>query len=205
MLIVFGILFALFLLIKFGDYKSRMELKAARDAFWKKEQEANNTRKVDISNLDYLQIPFDNLPFIKTDNETLNSLQNKVKALENEPILNLTGQSNTDLKLQYGTANITFLTKCDSNFETLIKALYSWGKELYSQSYINEAIQVLEYGTSIKTDIGKHYLLLGEIYHARQEYEKIDSLISMVEELQFGTKESVLSTLKEYKMSYFLD
>ena len=33
-----------------------------------------------------------------------------------QPILNLSGKTNTDLKMEYGPANLPFLTECDNNF-----------------------------------------------------------------------------------------
>lgn len=205
MLIVLGILLTIYLIIKLADQKSQQELKAKMDAFWQREQQSNAIRKVDISGLDYLHIPYDKLPFMDVDKTNLIRLQNSMKSLEDKPILNLTGLSNTDLKLQYGTANINFLSRCDSNFTTLIKILYDWGLELYQQEYAEQALQVLEYGVSIKTDISKHYLLLGEIYHDLAEYDKIDELIYAVSDLDFSKKVSTLKALKELKMTYYVD
>lgn len=205
MLIVLGILFTLFLIIKFADHKSRMEQKAKNDAFWQREQQANSTRKVDISGLDYLHLPYEDLPFIDTKEERLISIQNTLRSFHDKPILNLSGFSNTDLKLLYGTANITFLSRCDNNFTALEKTLYEWGDELYKLGYINEARQVLEYGVSIKTDISKHYLLLGKLYQSTKEYGKIDELIHAVSDLNSSTKESALTALKELRMSYYVD
>lgn len=205
MLIILGILLTFFLIIKFADRKSQMELKAKNDAFWQREQQANATRKVDISGLDYLHIPYEELPFMDTKEERLLRFQNTLKSLENKSILKLSDYTNTDLKLLYGTANINFLSQCDTNFMTLIKTLYEWGLELYNQGYTAEACQVLEYGVSIKTDMGKHYLLLGEVYKSLKEYDKIDNLIHSLSELNFSTKESTLSALKELKMSYYVD
>lgn len=205
MLVVLGTLLTIYLMIKFANHKSHMELKAKNDAFWQREQESNTIRKVDISNLEYLHIPYDNLPFMEINETTLNRIQNTLKSLEDKPILNLTGLSNTDLKIQYGTANINFLSKCDSNFTTLIRTLYEWGVELYQQEYAEQARQVLEYGVSIKTDISKHYLLLGEIYQHLAEYDKIDELIHLVSDLVFQAKESTLKALKELKMSYYVE
>lgn len=205
MLIVLGLLLTIYLIIKFADQKTQKELKAKKDAFWQREQQSNATRKVDISGLDYLHIPYDKLPFMDVNQTNLIQLQNSMKSLEDKPILNLTGLSNTDLKLQYGTANINFLSRCDSNFTTLVKILYDWSLELYRLKYAEQACQVLEYGVSIKTDISKHYLLLGEIYHTMKEYDKIDELIYAVSKMDFSKKESTLNALKELKMSYYVD
>jgi hypothetical protein len=205
MLIIIGILLTLFLIIKFADRKSQMEVKSKNNEFWKREQQANATRNADISGLDYLHIPYENLPLMDTKDDNLLRLQKNILSLEDSFILNLIGLTNTDLKLLYGTANINFLSTCDSNFITLIKTLYEWGAELYNQGYVTEACQVLEYGISIKTDIAKHYILLGKIYQSLKAYEKIDDLILILSELNSSTKQSALSALNELKMSYYVD
>lgn len=204
MLIIIGILFTIFIIIKFNDHKFQAEIKSQKDAFWKREQEANATRKKDIGNLDYIHIPYDMLPFADTTNEILNQSQKTLKSLEAKPIVNLTGYTNTDLKLLYGTAHINYLMGCDSNYLTLIKTVYKWGFDLHQLGYHAQALTVLEYGVTIKTDIKKHYLLLGELYKSLKEYDKIDELIRSVEELNITSKDSTINALKELKMSYYL-
>ena len=69
--------------------------------FWKRENDANSTRKQDITNLDYIQIPVDTFPIGAYPNEGYEETEQQLLALSEQKILNLTGISNTDLKLQY--------------------------------------------------------------------------------------------------------
>ena len=78
----------------------------SNEDFFKRESEANQSRKRDISNLNYIKIP-DNLPFIKTDISEISNAEQNIMNLKDEKILNLTGKTNTDLKLEYGVANLS--------------------------------------------------------------------------------------------------
>lgn len=171
-----------------------------KQAFIKREQEANQTRKQDISSLNYIKIPLDTLPMNHTD-EALIRFQDRILALSKEQILNLSGFSNTDLKLKYGVANINFLSKCDSNYTQLVNTLYKWASRLYELNLKSDAKAVLEYGIQCNTDISKHYTLLAIIYREENAFEKIDELSEKAGHLSTLMKESILSSLNEIKNS----
>ena len=59
--------FVIILLSLFNLFRnrSRRSMKESQDAFWEKEQRANQTRKQDISHLDYIQIPLNTFPIGK--------------------------------------------------------------------------------------------------------------------------------------------
>lgn len=204
MLIVIGILLFFYLLIKYSASKETVKNKNEKDAFWKKEYQANATRKSDISALDYITIPTDSLPFIDTEEEELKSLQNSIKRLVQQPILNLTGLSNTDLKLKYGVGNIAYLIQCDNNYTLLIQNIYKWGSYLYDHNKWKEAILVLELGIQYRTDIRRNYILLAELYKNMDVPDKINDLIQVAESLNTLSKETILTSLKEIKISYYL-
>lgn len=169
------------------------------ESFWEKESKANNVRKKSLDNLHYITIPIDSLPFFLGIDEKLENLQDEIKKLHAETIVNLTGISNTDLKLEYGPANLPALTKYDQNFIRLSRTLCQWGTRLHELSYDKEAIQVLEFGISCKTDIKSHYVLLGKLYLQNQDYDKIDAIIQTASELHTIMKDSIIKELKEMK------
>jgi len=172
-----------------------------KNAFWDREYAANATRKADISGLDYITVPLDTLPFAETDDEELNAIQNSIRNLSKESILNLTGLSNTDLKLQYGVANFNFLMQCDDNFTQLVQAIYKWGSYLYEHNKLKEATTVLEYGIQIKSDISNNYILLAHIYKDQGCTDKISSLIQTAETLNTLSKNNILAALKKIQNS----
>ena len=65
----------------------RAEQKLWND-FREREQEANWTRKQDISNLAYIKLPLDTLPLGKFDDEILASYESALRDLSTQPICN---------------------------------------------------------------------------------------------------------------------
>lgn len=177
--------------------KSSKKDKNASDAFWKKESEANNTRKTDLSTLTYIKVPVDKLPFNDNVNEDIKSMQDTVKNLSTEKIVNLTGLSNTDLKIKYGAPNLTILSDYDQNYTVLVRTLNSWAAALYEQGNLNDALTVLEYAVDCQSDIKKTYVLLGNIYKSKGESNKVKELIDVAKKLNSLTKNGIIHELTQ--------
>ena len=197
--------FTLTLLLMIWIYyqKSRTDrsTKAAHDAFWEKERLANTTRKKDLSELDYITIPVNELPFPSLEDEEIKEVQKRLQKLATEKIVNFTGITNTELKLQYGAPNIEYLMAFDKNYLELVRSLYRYAKLLYEQGYKEEATAILEYGISIKTDVSANYTLLASIYKEKNDTKRIDFIISQAEMLNSLTKKSLLANLNEIRNS----
>lgn len=177
--------------------KARTDRSAARtsEAFWERERLANTTRKKDISNLNYITVPLNTLPFPETDQEEISDIQKHILNLASGKIVNFTGISNTDLKLQYGAPNINILMEYDKNYLELVRSLYRYGKLLYDRGLKDEAASILEYALSIKTDVSANYTLLATIYKEKNEIDRINYVISCAEELTSMTKKALLANL----------
>ncbi len=177
--------------------KSRTDRSAKQqsEAFWEKERQANITRKKDISNLDYITVPINSLPFPETNQEEISDIQKHIINLASGKIVNFTGISNTDLKLQYGAPNINILMEYDKNYLELVRSLYRYGKQLYDLNLKEESAAILEYALSIKTDVSANYTLLATIYKEKNETDRINYVISCAEELSSMTKKALLSGL----------
>ncbi len=186
---------ALFTLIS-----SRKKYDTTNEDFWEKERRANSVRKKPLDTLNYITIPIEQLPIQKnTTDEVLLEYQDKIIALSEQKIVNLTGISNTDLKLQYGAPNITTLMSYDQNFIQLAGSLYKWAERLYELDLKEEAKAVLEFGISCKTDVKGNYTLLAEIYQGEQHPEKIDDLIDVAKTLNSLMKNPIITHLKEIR------
>lgn len=170
--------------------------KADIDSFWSREEHANSIRKQDISQLEYITIPLDLLPFKETNDTKLSEYQDTIRSLSEYKILNLTGISNTDLKLQYGAANLEILSLADQRFTTLARTLASWGNYLYEEGDPEAATKVLEFGIDCRSDVSSNYLTLAKIYKETAP-ERIEELKSVAEGLNSLTKNSILSSLDE--------
>lgn len=169
------------------------------EEFWKKEAKANQTRKADISNLDYIKVPIDKLPLADTPDQTINSYRDTILSLSGKKVLNLTGFSNTELKLKYGASNINLLSEYDNNYTMLVAILQKWGERLYSQGYKREALSVLETAVECKTDVPKTYELLADIYIEQGSPNKINLLMDALSKTHVRNKESLLLNLENKK------
>ena len=165
--------------------------------FWQRENDANSTRKQDITNLDYIQIPVDTFPVGAYPNEGYEETEQQLLALSEQKILNLTGISNTDLKLQYGVSNLAILSDCDERFTTLVRLLTDYARGLAEHAHIDDAIRVLEFGVSIKSDVTENYTLLAGLYQEKGETAKISDLIESADSLNSLSKDTIRKKLRE--------
>lgn len=208
---------------------SKME-KSMKDAFWKREEEANHTRRKSLDNLPYITIPLEELPLachitddaadvrntddtadVRNTNDaadvrnTGDAAANEViseeckeilHSLSTQKIVNLTGYTNTDLKLSYGAANITCLTEYDQNYTLLVSTLQKWAEALYRGGAKKECRQVLEYAVSIGTDVSHTYFLLADLYDEEGESDLKCSLIEKASGLSSLSSKVIVRTLQ---------
>ena len=208
---------------------SKME-KSMKDAFWKREEEANHTRRKSLDNLPYITIPPEELPLachitddaaavrntddatnVRNTNDTADvrntgdtaaneaiseECKEILRSLSTQKIVNLTGYTNTDLKLSYGTANITCLTEYDQNYTLLVSTLQKWAEALYRGGAKKECRQVLEYAVSIGTDVSHTYFLLADLYDEEGESDLKCSLIEKASGLSSLSSKVIVRTLQ---------
>ena len=110
-------------------------------------------------------------------------------------MLNLTGISNTDLKLEYGTANLAVLSEYDTNYMDMISLLPTYVDELLEAEQIDTAQALLEFAINTKADSRKLYQQLVSIYKETNQLEKIDHLKTMAEQLPDMTKNIIQKDL----------
>lgn len=177
---------------------SNKNIEKSEAEFWERERKANSTRKKSLDYLDYIHIPPEFLAIKNPTNsivlaEGLKTLQ----MLSRVPIVNLNGISNTDLKLTYGTANISVLTEYDNHYTQLATTLQDLAEVLYKEGRREECMRLLEFAISTRTDISKTYYLLASLYKEFKTPEKISSLITIAETTRSVLKPTIVRTLKE--------
>lgn len=187
------------LLIMYESKKSRHKTDEAKSRFWSREHEANNTRKKDISNLDYISIPIERLPMSPSTDDEVAEYQQTIQSLSTKLIVNLSGKTNTDLKLEYGVANLTILSEYDNNYTTLINTLARWGARLFQLGNTTDAITVLEYGIEVGSDISRNFYLLAEHYAGMNRSDEIERLLQKADSITSMMKPSIIKKLNEYK------
>lgn len=163
------------------------------DEFWEKELRSNAVRKKDISELNYITIPLDKLP-----EQLHTSTEEKFLALAEKKMVNLTGISNTDLKLAYGTANLEILSEYDNNFTEMVALLPVYAEELQHAGFPHTAQKLLEFGIECNADSRKIYQMLAATYDENNEPDKILWLRKQAEVLPSFTKQAVQKDLDAY-------
>lgn len=194
----FTILGIFFLVIRFILKAPSKKIDLEHKKFWEREREANSVRKQPIDNLDYITIDISALPFSdEPADEYIASYQETIKNLAGAKIVNLSGISNTDLKLKYGVANLETLTEYDENYLELVRALHRWGEAMDKLGDIDTCIKIFEYAVSIKTDVRADYKYLADIYRKNFDFEKINELIAAAESLPNNNGQAIAKMLND--------
>lgn len=185
--------------IAFVIHRQKNIEESQREDFWEREREANNTRRKSLDGLDYIKIPLDMLPMdVLLDNPKVAECVTTITNLSESPIVNLTGFSNTDLKLEYGAPNIDILSLYDQRYTTLARTLQTWASLLYENGDKTSAQVVLEYAISTRTDVSGTYKLLASIYNSKGDLDSIRGLIPVAESINSPLKASIIKSLNEY-------
>lgn len=198
LILIIGWTIIFIVVVSYKRFKANRINQAAENAFWNRENAANSTRKQDISHLDYIQFSNVTLPFALFRDDILKECEQQVLTLKEKKILNLTGISNTDLKLKYGPANLLLLTQYDQNFTLLVRTLNTWGQRLNELNHPEEAVSVLAFAVSIGSDIKATWQLLAKLYAQSGETEKLKALKPSAQALNSLSKTPILNTLDSY-------
>ncbi len=196
LLIASFLIFSIVFFLRLNHVKS-VESKAY-DEFWARENKANYTRKKPLDNLNYITIP-DELLHMKPENSN-DELEDCIKSLNDlseYKIVNLTGYTNTDLKLEYGTANITILSDYDFHYTNLATLLQRLAEKLHESGNDALAIMTLEFAVSTNTDVSKSYYLLAQLYTDAHTPEKIFDLMESAQNIKSIQRDTILKRLGE--------
>lgn len=196
-------IFASFLLLAGVIYTSvktsNKKIKEEENAFWEKERKANSVRKKSLDHLDYVHIPDDFLSIANpSKNIVIEDSINHLHKLAEVPIVNLSGITNTDLKLTYGTANITILSEYDEHYTQLAILLQHLADELYEENRHEECLRILEFAVSTGTDISHSYYMLATLYQENDTPEKINDLIEKAKLTRSTLKDTIIQNLQEF-------
>lgn len=199
-LIILASFLILMILVQIAIRRNTKIEEKEKSAFWEKEAKANSTRKKSLEGLDYITIP-DEILHMSPKNMTadMQVCLDELLKLSTQKIVNLTGISNTDLKLAYGTANITILSEYDFHYTNLVTTLQTLAENLVDAGEIDLAIKVLEFAVDTGSDVSKTFFLLADLYQETGSPENVDLLIQQAEEIHSLMRDSILRTLKQNK------
>ena len=197
---VFASFIILILVIRHAIRRNRRIGDESDRLFWEKERKANEVRRKPLDDLVFIKPDTSNFPAdIMADDEEIRECRNIIESLRNEKIVNLTGMSNTDLKLHYGAANLPLLSEYDDRFTTLVTTLQKWADRLWENGYMREAVPILEEQIRIHADITSAYRKLASFYRSEGTPEKIEGLKKTAETLNSSSKNVILRSLEEYE------
>ena len=179
--------------------KRSLKTKEAQDKnFWAREAQANNVRRKPLDKLNYIHIPLEQFPMqLLEENSVVKECIDTIQTLSTQNIVNFTGWSNTDLKLEYGTANLTPLTEYDQNFTVLVRTLQKWADALTEAGYAENAAILMEFAISAGTDISSTYYQLADYWLSKGENTRIEQLIQAADNLHSANKAAIIRNLKE--------
>ncbi len=189
----FFLIFLIWLTFRIKSLDAKQEQQQAD--FWAKERAANTTPAKDISNLRYITIPLEKFPLNFSDDEKVLEIEKQLIELSTHKLLNLTGKSNADLKLEYGVPNFETMSKIGEDFDQLCILLNSYALVLKAAERFDDEENVLEFAIGIGTDISESYTLLAECYKNKHKQEKLDFLRDKVLNGNLLLKESILKKI----------
>jgi len=190
-----GLLIAIFAAVAFFRKRHDRLQEETTETFWEREQEANHVRRQDISALPYISIPFEQFSIGAFSDIQLSEIESSLADLSNKKILNLTGQSNTDLKLLYGPANLAALTEYDQNFTDMLQLFSKYVNRLLELNHLDAAIPILEFCVDAGSDVSKHYTILADYYKNSMQSGKLYALRDKAHNLNSLMKASIIQKL----------
>lgn len=182
--------------------KQQKKMKKASDEFWAREDEANHTRKKDISHLPKIHVEENELPVVDTDDESVLYYIGQLKEIIKMPMMDLSEYTNTDLKLAYGVGNFKTLSDYDETFHNFLTDLSCMGRACSQAGLYETAIQCYEmafrYGSTKLND----YKELAHIYLVLDDPGKVSELIQQVQNSKQPHKASIVDALKQVLSDY---
>lgn len=199
-LVLFASSIIVVILIAVNTRRQKKTKAKEEDAFWARERKANSVRRKSLDGLKYISIPLETFPthILQQDSVVAECIET-LEYLTSQKIVNLTGFSNTDLKLEYGTANITLLSEFDQNYTLLVRTLQKWADILLETGYVEEACILMEFAIDTGTDVGRTYYQLAEYYTSLGAGDKVQRLKDVAGTLHSSSRNIILNHLnKQY-------
>ena len=185
-------------LISYNVKRQARKNRNSEKNFWAREAQANSVRRKPLDNLHYISVPLEAFPtHLLNENPDVMECIGIAESLTSRKIVNLTGWSNTDLKLEYGTANITVLSEYDQNYTLLVRTLQKWADLLLEAGYDTEASVLMEFAVSTSTDISRTYYQLADYWLSQGEDFQVERLIHIAEGLRSANRDAIIRHLRQ--------
>ena len=203
---LFAIIIVFVIWVNLKAHLSTRRDEDTKRAFWEREIAANRTRKQPLDTLSYITVPKDLLPPDTLDNpfparDAARRIQGLIE--EDAKIVNFTGYTNTDLKMEYGPANLAALSEYDAHYTALATALQEISDALFEEARYEEACRLSEFAVSTGTDVSSCYRLLIDLYRNRlglsedAANEKISALLPVANSLRSLSRDGIVRMVEE--------
>lgn len=187
------LIFVLFLFFRFRFLNGKQ--KENEDLFWSREREASTTVIRGIDESEFVTIPLSEFPFGISNDPGLAELEADIHKLQGLKFMNLTGKTNTDLKLTYGVNNFDEVVSYGENYDQLMKLLSEYSELLENLGFSDAAENILKHIISSGCDLSAPYITLGKIYGGRSDDESLIALIDSIENSPLSIKNATRDRL----------
>lgn len=189
--------FITFCLVLFFRYRYLDEKRKNQEQnFFDKEQKARTTVGK-INDSDYEVIPISKFPFNLCEEPSMIEMEEKIKELSNEKLLNLVGISNTDVKLQFGVNHFDEAVVAGEKYDELMGLLVQYAISLEDHGFSKESGDMLEYLVEQDCDIKAAWIALGKYYAANSDFDKLNALYEKVDSSKLSIKNATKEQLFE--------
>ena len=131
---------------------------------------------------------------LEIDNESLNN--DKINDLRDKTLVNLTGMTNTDLKLKYGILNFKKLSEYDDNFTKFVSMLPDYYNRLKEAGYESLGNELLDFAGEQGADSKNVYSLLANAYISMSKTDRLAALIEKAKQLNSLSRDGIVSMLE---------
>lgn len=190
-------LFMLIFIISHNIKKQKRQKAQEEESFWAKEARANSVRRKSLDGLHYIRISMEDFPTnLLSDDSAVTECIDILQTLSTQPIVNLTGYTNTDLKLEYGAANLTKLMEYDQNYTLLVRTLQKWADLLMEAGHMESAVVLMQYAISTDTDVSRTYYCLADYLLSKGEIKQVEQLLAVAQNLHSPSKNIIVRNLQ---------
>ncbi len=183
------------LIINNAIRRSNRNEREKKRLYLEREKKASLTPSKNLDKIRWISVPSD-LPLdIATEDDHCKRIQKTIKNLSTKKITNLGEFTNTDLKLEYGAANLEELSDADANCIVLLRSLTELANIYIEKKYIKEAVELLEFAVESGSDDPSNFEILANHYLENDDIDSVISLKKHADELDTYRGEQISANL----------
>ena len=179
--------------------RNNAKTKKIHDEFWEKERSSHNAPERPTDDLNFIRFPSDLPLHLSIDDPRIREYQETLENLTKKRVINLSGISNTDIRLAYGSKNMEELSRADELFIILCRNLNALSSAYLRAGYREEACRLLQFAVSSGSDIRETWSMLGQYYLDNGNATALKLLIDRAGKLDdsLNVKKDILKSLND--------